>query len=182
MLIAGLICGVVGFLLAIVAALILPAICNPCAAMFIGLGAGVLGCVFAKPPESGASAGQGAGAGAIATVGNLLGQMAGTAANVLLVGPVRGAELVRELGLPTGDPAAFGVGYYGGAFGVGCLCGLIGIALGAGLGALGGLLWYQIAGTSREPTGSSLAGRTCPDCGAEVPTDSEFCDRCGAKL
>jgi hypothetical protein len=152
MLKAGLIGAAVGFVLAIIGAIFFPLACNPCAAAFIGLGAGALTGVFARPPTSGTSASEGAKAGAIATAGNLLGQMVGTAIQVLVIGPEAAADFARELGLPIGDPTAFGTTYYLGAFGGGCLCGLVGIALGAGLGAVGGILWYQISGQSQPPT------------------------------
>ncbi len=158
MLKSGLICAAVGFVLAIIGAVLFPLLCNPCAAVFVGLAAGILAGAFAHPLSNAASAGEGAKAGAIATVGNLLGQMAGTVINVVLVGPEKAAEMAadmaRQLGLPYGDPAIFSGTYYVGSFGGGCLCALFGVALGAGLGAVGGLLWYQIKQQSQELDGS----------------------------
>jgi hypothetical protein len=144
---AGLIGAAVGFVLAIIAAVVFPLACNPCAALLIGLAAGALAGVFEKPFTSGSSAGEGAKAGAIATAGNLLGQMVGAVINVLVVGPATGAEIARQLGLPAS--ASFSSEYYLGAFGGNCLCGLLGVALGAGLGALGGMLWFQISGKNQ---------------------------------
>ncbi len=154
MLKAGLICAAVGFVLAIISAVVFPLACNPCAAAFVGLAAGILAGVFAQPLSNAASAGEGAKAGAIATVGNLLGQMAGTVINVAMVGPESAADMAadmaRQLGLPYGDPGISSGSYYVGSFGGGCLCALFGVALGAGLGAVGGLLWYQIKQQSQE--------------------------------
>ena len=147
MLKAGLIGAAVGFFLAVVGAVVMGPICNPCAAMFVGTGAGVLAGVFVRPQSSGSGAGEGAKAGAIATVGNLLGQMVGTGISVLIVDPEQAAQAARDLagqwGGVTVDPAIYARMYYPIQFGSGCLCGLVGVGLGAGLGAVGGLLWYQ---------------------------------------
>lgn len=151
---SGLITAAVGFILAIVGALVCPPLCNPCAALVIGLAAGFLAGVFAKPAASGLSAGTGAKAGAIGTIGNLLGQMVGAAINALVIGPEGAAELARDLGFPLADvPSDFSWagGYYAGVLLSACLCGAIGIGLGAGAGALGGLLWHQIVGKKQAP-------------------------------
>jgi hypothetical protein len=148
---ATVICGVAGLVLAIVAELVFPLACNPCTAVFVGLVAGVLAGVFDKPLTSGNSAGKGAAAGAIANVGSLIGQMIGAAINVLLVGPAGAARIAEEFGLPATTGPGTDVGYYLGAFGGACLCALVGVALGAGLGALGGVIWYQIGGQKQQP-------------------------------
>ena len=154
MLKAGLIGAAVGFVLAVVGAVVFPLLCNPCAAVFVGLGAGVLAGVYVRPASSGSSAGEGAKAGAIATAGNLLGQMVGTAITTLMVGPEEAAEaaveMARQFGMVTVDPATYAQLYYPMSFGSGCLCGLVGVGLGAGLGAVGGLLWHQIKKQSDE--------------------------------
>ena len=90
---ASLICGVVGLVLAALAAVVFPLGCNPCAAAFVGLAAGALASVFDKPLLSGESAKKGAAAGAIANIGNLIGQMIGATINVFLVGPEGAAQL-----------------------------------------------------------------------------------------
>lgn len=142
MLKSGLIIGVVMLVLTIGVALITP-LCVPCLALLAGAGAGYLAGVFDKPSASGASAQTGAGAGAIGGIGALIGHLAGGAANVILVGPEGAANLLQGLGLPTSiDPTT----YYAGAIGGACCFGLVEVLLMAGLGALGGLLWYQITG------------------------------------
>ena len=128
--------------LAIGATLISP-LCAPCVALFIGLGAGYLAGVLDKPLQPGDSAKSGAGAGAIAGVGALIGGMMGGVGNMLIVGPAKTAALLRQLGLPADSS---GASYYLGALGGPCCIGLVNVVLMAGLGALGGLLWYQISG------------------------------------
>jgi hypothetical protein len=168
MLKAGLIGAAVGFVLAVVGAVLFPLLCNPCAAVFVGLGAGILAGVFTRPSTSGASAGEGAKGGTIATVGNLFGQMVGTAVSVSLVGPETAAEaaaeMSRQFGLVPVDPATFSGMYLPLSFGGGCVCALFGVALGAGLGAVGGLLWHQIAKQGQEFDKQAGAG---PDAAAE---------------
>ena len=150
MLKAGLVGAVAGLLLAVMGAVVFPLACNPCAALLVGLAAGAMSGLFAKPLTGGASAGEGARAGAIATVGSLVGQMAGVLINGLIVGPEGAAELYRQfdVDLPI-DSNLYWLSNIGGN----CLCGLVNIALGAGLGALGGLLWYQISGRNQRATG-----------------------------
>ena len=154
MLKAGLIGAGVGFVLALIAVLVTP-FCNPCVALLLGLGVGVLAAVWERPVTSGAGAGQGAKAGAIAAAGGLLGQMIGAVANGLVVGPERVAEVYRQLNIQV--PAMTQQTYWVYNVGGNCLCGAFNVALGAGLGALGGLLWYQIKGKNQPPA-SPYAG------------------------
>ena len=147
MLKAGLIGAGVGFVLALVAALVTP-FCNPCVAVLLGLGVGVLAAVWERPVTSGAGAGQGAKAGAIAAAGGLLGQMIGAVANGLMVGPEGAAQLYRQLNIQVPlDAQTYWIYNIGGN----CLCSAFNVALGAGLGALGGLLWYQVKGKNQPP-------------------------------
>ncbi|HUV89073.1 MAG TPA: hypothetical protein VMY80_05435 [Anaerolineae bacterium] len=154
MLKAGLIGAGVGFVLALVAVLVTP-FCNPCVALLLGLGVGVLAAVWERPATSGGSAGEGAKAGAIAAVGGLLGQMVGAVANGLMVGPEKAAEMFRQLNIDV--PAITQQTYWVYNVGGNCLCGAFSVALGAGLGALGGLLWYQVKGKNQPPA-SPYAG------------------------
>ena len=151
MLKAGLIGAGVSFVLAIVAALITP-FCNPCLALLLGLGVGVLAGVWERPTTSGAGAAEGAKAGAIAAVGGLVGQMAGAVINGFIVGPDGAAELLRRFDLPLQITEQ---NYWLSNLGGNCLCGLFNVALGAGLGALGGILWYQVGGKNQPPASLS---------------------------
>jgi hypothetical protein len=140
---SGLIVGVITLILATGVTLLSP-FCVPCVAILAGVGAGYLAGVFDKPNVSGASAKSGAIAGTIGGAGALLGHLIGGVINAVLVGPAGGAAIAQQLGLPvTSDfPAA----YYGGTAGVACCFGLGEVALMAGLGALGGLLWFRLSG------------------------------------
>lgn len=148
MLKAGLIGAGVGFLLAIVATLITP-LCNPCAALLLGLGVGVLASAWEQPTTPGAGAGVGAQAGAIATLGSLLGQMIGAVATGFIVGPEGVTRFARQFDIQVPiTRESYWVSMLGGS----CLCGVADVALGAGLGALGGILWYELSGRNRVPT------------------------------
>lgn len=140
---AGLILGAVMLVLGIGGSLISP-ICVPCLAMVAGIGAGYLAGVFDKPLTSGGGAKAGAVAGAIGGVGALLGQIIGGILNSVLVNPQTVMDMMEQLGLPTTyyDPGFIQFGQIGG----GICFGVLDIVLMAGLGALGGILWYQIAG------------------------------------
>jgi hypothetical protein len=118
-------------------------LCVSCLAVFAGVGAGYLSGVFDKPADQGGSAKVGAGAGAIGGVGALVGQVIGGMASAAIQGPQAGAEILRQLGVPVDASATSPAGFYTGAFISTCCFGLVAVALMAGLGALGGLLWYQ---------------------------------------
>lgn len=154
MLKAGLIGAAVGFVLAIITTVIFP-LCNPCIALLIGAGFGVLAAVWERPASQAASAAAGAKAGAIAAAGLLVGEVIGAVINGIIVGPEGAAELARQFGLPTRlSPRAYWAYNLAGN----CLCGLFNLALGAGLGALGGLLWFQARGQAEPPTATDLTG------------------------
>jgi hypothetical protein len=140
MLKAGLVGLVAGVLFGMGITLLLP-YCTPCAAIGIGLAIGFLACLWDKPAaQSGVSA-TGAKAGALAGAGHLVGQLLGMLLNGLLVGPEGAAQLLRDLGLDTAamSPRV----YWLTQIAVNSSCGVTNIALAAGLGALGGLLWRQ---------------------------------------
>ncbi len=141
MLKSGLIVGAVSFFFGLGATILSP-LCAPCVALFAGIIAGYLAGLFDKPGDQGVSAKVGASSGAVAGVGGLLGIMIGAVANVFLVGPEGANQVAQQLGLPGADPTS----YYISAIGLPCCIALFNIALMAGLGALGGILWYQMSG------------------------------------
>ncbi len=148
MLKAGLIGAGIGFVVTLVAAVITPC-CNPPVAILLGLGVGVLAAVWERPATSGDSAIEGAKAGAIATAGALIGQMIGAVVNGLVVGPDRIRDIYRQFDIQMPlTPARYWVSNLGGN----CFCAVIDIALGAALGALGGVIWYQFSGKNKPPT------------------------------
>ena len=145
---AGLILGAVMLVLGIGGSLITP-LCVPCIALAAGIGAGYLAGVYEKPATSGGTAKVGAIAGAIGGAGALLGQLIGGILNAVIVGPQGIADMARMLDIPVStDPTAAYIGFIGG----GCCFGIIDIVLMAGLGALGGVLWYQLAGKKTDTT------------------------------
>ncbi len=142
---SGIILAVVALVIAVGLTLLSP-ICPPCAALFLGLGAGFLAGVFDKPQDNNESAKIGAIAGGIGGVGALLGQFAGAGLNAWLVGPEKAAQIMEQLGVDAGGQAGFGSGYWIGIVGSAVCVGLLDVALMAGFGAVGGLLWWQITG------------------------------------
>jgi hypothetical protein len=154
---AGGIGAAVGLITALLLTLMTP-ICNPCAALFIGLGAGVLAAFWERPATGGGGALKGAEAGAIAMVGSLVGQMAGAVLNGIIIGPEKAAQLIHQFGLPFEyqDPAQYWAYLLGGN----CCCALMNVLLGAGLGAVGGLIGYQIWG---KFTGSAAGSGSSQD-------------------
>ena len=146
MLISGLIIGVITLILTLGFTTLISPLCAPCLAILLGLGAGFLAGIFDKPADNNGAVKTGAGAGALGGLGAIIGQIIGTAVNALMVGPEGAAQFAEIVGLPTGDPASFETGYWGGLIGSACCFGILDIALMAGLGALGGLLWWQTMG------------------------------------
>jgi hypothetical protein len=147
MLKAGLIGAGLGFLLALVTSLITP-LCNPCAALVLGLGVGVLAGVWERPTTSRAGARVGAQAGAIATLGSLVGQMVGAVTTGFIVGPEAVTRFARQFDIQVPiTRESYWVSLLGGS----CVCGVVDVAIGAGLGALGGILWYELSGKNRVP-------------------------------
>lgn len=143
MLESGLIIAVVTFALAAFVGGFITPLCVPLMSLFLGPAAGYLAGVFEKPQSSGRASRRGAWAGAIGGAGALLGHVAAALITVALVGPERAAEVKDALGMGAEvNPSA----YYLGAFGGGLCTALVDIALMAGLGALGGMLWYKMAG------------------------------------
>jgi hypothetical protein len=151
MLKSGLIVGAISFVLGLIATIITP-LCAPCVALIAGLAAGYLGGLFDKPGDQGSSAKLGASSGAIAAVGGLIGNMIAAVINTIIVGPEGAAAFSSQLGLPSGDASTFATSYYVSAIGLPCCIALFNVALMAGLGALGGILWYQTAGKNQTGT------------------------------
>jgi hypothetical protein len=148
MLKSSLIVGITALILSAGITLLSP-LCVPCVAIFLGLAAGGLAGVFDKPLAPGASARVGALAGALGGIGAILGQFIGAGINAALVGPELAQQLLRQWGFRAPSGGDFSAAYYLGVFGSACCVGLLDLALMAGLGAVGGLLWWQMAGQKR---------------------------------
>ncbi len=148
MLKSGLIVGVVAFILSIGAALVTP-LCVPCLALLFGLVAGYLTGLFDKPANNGAAAKAGALAGVIGGIGAMLGQIVGAVINSLVMGPAGAARLANTLGLPT--TGGFSSGYWVGVIGMTVCTSALDILFMAGLGAVGGIIWWQMSGAAKQP-------------------------------
>ena len=143
MLKSGLIAGAAMLVLGSILGFVFP-LCATCLALFAGAGAGYLSGVFDKPADQGSSAKAGAGAGAIGGVGALMGHVIGGMGLAIINGPQSGANILRQFGVQTDSTSAGTAGFYLGSFITTCCFGLVAVALMAGLGAVGGLLWYQM--------------------------------------
>ncbi|MEW6239311.1 MAG: hypothetical protein AB1564_00685 [Chloroflexota bacterium] len=146
---SGLIMAAIALVLAIGGTVVSP-LCTPCLVLFLGAGAGYLAGVFDKPVEKSAATKSGALAGLIGGVGALLGQVGGSIINGVMVGPQGTAQLLRQMGLPStgGDT----VSIYWISLILSTVCfGLLDLALMAGTGALGGMLWHQINNKNATP-------------------------------
>ncbi len=144
---AGLIVGAIMLVLGTGGGLLIPPLlCVPCLAVLAGLGGGYLAGQFDRPSAGNLAAKAGAGAGAIGGIGAVIAHLILGAVSAFTVGPEGAAELLRQMGLDPGTNATSPAFYYGGALGGACCFGLFEVVLLAGLGALGGLLWYQITG------------------------------------
>lgn len=152
---AGLIAAAVMLTLGSVGAWFLALLCVPCLALFAGVGGGYLAGQFDRPGTSNLAVRAGAGAGAIGGVGALLAHLIGGAITAATTG-AENAALIAELMGVTGNPADNPIAFYGGALGAACCMGLFEVALMAGVGALGGLLWYQMSGKNNTATPAAM--------------------------
>jgi hypothetical protein len=140
---SGLIVGVATLLLALGTTLISP-ICSICVAVFAGLAAGYLANVFDKPRTPEGIIGRGAGAGAIAGAVAIIGQMIGAVINASTVD----AAIINEM---FGEPIMTDQTLWVAQLGVGVCIGLFNVAIMAGLGAAGALIWRQMRGNTQTP-------------------------------
>jgi len=136
------------FVLALGLTLISP-LCLPCVAVMAGLTVGYMATNVDRPPYSQMVTGPAAIAGLFAGFGMLLGQMAGTGINTMLVGPQGVGEILSQIGVDAG--VNMEAGYYGGVIAGICCIGVLNLALSAGFGVLGGQLWWQVVGKSQPP-------------------------------
>lgn len=141
---SGLIMGAVMFVLALGVSLISP-LCAPCIAVFVGLGAGYLACVFDKPLVSSDGLKKGAIAGAIAGGLGLIGQMIAAFVNTNAVtaeqiNQILGQEFYNQQSLQMVQ------------LGAGLCLGLFNILLMVGLGVAGAAIWNSMHGSKQMST------------------------------
>jgi hypothetical protein len=127
-------------------------LCVPCLALVVGAGAGYLTGLWDKPLNNSLSIQRGAGAGAIAGVGALLGHVFGGLGAAAFVGPEGAIDMMRQFGFDLGTTESLSANpaiYYASAGFTGCCFGLFEVALMAALGAVGGILWWNMTGKNQ---------------------------------
>ncbi len=153
---SGMILAALSLFVAAGATLISP-VCAPCAALFLGLGAGYLAGVFDKAPSNNAASKAGAIGGALAGIGALLGQVLGTVINATLVSPETIQKIYQNFGLPSAGPG-FSQSYWVGLVGSAICLSVLDVLVMAGTGALGGMLWWQTTGKNARPPAPTAIG------------------------
>lgn len=146
---SALIAGIAALLFSFGASAGVSPICVPCLALIFGLLAGYLAGTFDKPLYKDRALKAGALAGLWGGIGMLLGQILGAVLNAVLIGPEGAARLFAQMGLFVGGPAQIAE-FYWTVITLSTLCLVVfDVALMAGFGALGGLLWWQISGSKQ---------------------------------
>jgi hypothetical protein len=148
---ASLITGTLALILSLGGTLVFP-LCTPCIAFFLGPISGFLTSQFEKPDEKRLSITHGTFSGAIAGVGAFLGQSIGATINGLIVGPAGSAQLGRSFGFSefAFNSNSWETGYWVSLIGSTVCISLFNILIMAGMGAVGGLLWWQFAGSKKD--------------------------------
>jgi hypothetical protein len=131
-------------------------LCSPLAAVILGLIAGGLCVYFEKPADAEKAAARGAIAGTIAGLAALVGQTIGGTIILLIVGagktPVACLPGLCELASAQTSQASWVIS----SFFSSCFCGLMLLPIMAGLGALGGMLWFRYGKKMKNKTPSDL--------------------------
>jgi hypothetical protein len=144
MLKSGLIFGGVALVVALGVTLVMP-YCVPCLALLLGLAAGYVAGIFGKPADQPTATKSGAIAGALGGVGVVLGEMIGAVINGFIVGPEGIAQVISNLGISSAIQLTPDI-YWVANLGMNLCLSLFSVGLMAGLGTLGGLLWWNING------------------------------------
>lgn len=139
---AGLLGASLGFIYVMSLTLVSP-FCTLCLTPLLGVGVGYLANVFDKPAKMEGCLSRGLVAGLIAGLAVVVGQLAATLVNGVLVTNFEDLPgLMRDFGLPqvlledTGE-------YWQATLLLSSVCGVLNFLMIAGLGALGGLLWFR---------------------------------------
>ena len=143
----------IGFLAAVVGGSLNSQQCVPCIALFVGLAGGYWGARLSRPETQGLASRGGATVGAAGGLAALAGHVVGGLVGATRLGPNGVADLARSLGLDLPAGTTSTAAYYQTTVGVAGCCGVVEIALMAGAGAVGGIIWYQqTRGQSRGQT------------------------------
>lgn len=150
---AGLIGAAAGFIYVMSLTLLSP-FCTLCFTPLLGLGVGYLAGWIDSPENSQISLFRGAVAGAITGLAVIVGQMLATVVNAILVtNSEQLPTLLREFGLSEFVIADTNQ-YWQATMTVNSMCGIFNLFLISGLGAVGGMLWFQRRHRASVPTAS----------------------------
>ncbi len=142
---SGLIIGGIAFVFSFAVTLLSPFLL-PCLTPVLGIAAGYLAGVFDLANIKKTAIKSATKAGLLGGAGMLTGQVVGAVINGVLVGPEGVVQVLSTLGLSAGSPAYLAKTYWQFMIiGTACIS-LFNIALMAGLGAIGGLIWWEASG------------------------------------
>lgn len=151
---AGLIGAGVGFIYMMSLTLLSP-FCTLCFTPILGIGVGYVAGWFDRPLRAESSLSRGTIAGGITGLGVVIGQMAATIVNgILVTRSDRLPLLMREFGLSE-TFIVDGEEYWQTTLTLSSFCSVFNLALIVGLGALGGIIWFQRHGANSLPSASS---------------------------
>jgi hypothetical protein len=134
---------VFGFAAALVGGTLSSQACVPCIAVFVALAGGYFGARLARPETQALAGRGGAKVGAIGGLSAFVGHLAGGLVVALGLGPLDIVELGRSLGLDLSAGAASTATSFNTTVGAAAFCGVVEVALMAGAGAVGAIIWYQ---------------------------------------
>ncbi len=146
---AGLIGAVTGFIFVMSLSLLSP-FCTLCYTPLLGLGVGYLSGWFDAPLEAKVSLSRGGIAGGIAGIGAVAGQtLAAIVYGILFTHSEKWPNILREMGGILGEPKLFQSiiadpgEYWQALLTTSILCSAFNLVIVAGLGAVGGIMWFQ---------------------------------------
>ena len=139
---AGLIGAVTGFIY-ITSLTLLSPFCTLCFTPLLGLGVGYLTGWFDKPLKQESSLSRGGIAGGITGIGAVVGQMLATVVNgILVTNWEQLPDLMRELGFVQ-FPIPDANQYWQTTLTANSFCSVLNLTIISGLGAVGGIIWFQ---------------------------------------
>jgi hypothetical protein len=146
---SGLIVGIFSFFLVLGISVGLTPLCSPCLTIFLGLAAGYFAGVFDQPASRDAVTKIGLNAGLIAGGMAFVAQILASVINGILVGPSGAAAFGDALGLGGTIDAS---SYYTSLILLTLCIGVLNVGIMAGLGALGGMAWWNFSGKNISPS------------------------------
>ena len=142
---AGFLGSVIGFIYVMGLTLLSP-FCTLCFTPLLGVGVGYLAGKFDEPGRTEASLSRGGVAGGITAIGVVIGQILATLVNGVLVTNLENLPgFIEELGLPP-SLITESEQYWQGTLLTSSFCSVLNLLLIVGLGAVGGMLWFQRQG------------------------------------